>query len=109
MYVLRLLLLQEDKKELLLFFMPFSFSGLQTKCFFCSATTVGCLGFHEPACEGGLPLNLLLLGPTGVASIVEVGTSLDCGNGEDTLEVRHTLCGSQTNDWRPVLNLTEEL
>lgn len=86
-------------KEFLLFLAPLSFSGLHTT-FFCSATTVGCLGFHDPGtCEGGLPLNLLLLGPIGVASI---GASLDCGNGEDTLEVRHTLCGSQTNDWRPM-------
>lgn len=81
--------------------MPFNFSGLHTKCFFCSAITVGCLGFHEPICEGGgLPLNLLLLGPTGVISIVD--DSLDCGSGDDTLEVLHTLCGSHTNDCRPM-------
>ena len=82
--------------------MPLSLSGLHTT-FFCSATTIGCLGFHEPGtCEGGLPLNLLLLGPMGVASISKVGTSRDCGNGEDGLEVRQTLCGSQTNDCRPI-------
>lgn len=98
----------QDKKEFLLFFiMPLCFSGLQTKCFFCSANTVGCLGFHDPPnCDGGLPLNLLLLCPTGVASTAGVG------GGEDTLEVRHILCGSQTNDCRPMarsfLSLAEE-
>lgn len=88
------LLLLQVNIEFLLFFIPLSFRGLQTSCFFCNATTVGCFGFHEPTAEGGLPLNLLLRA-IGVASTC-------CGNGEDTLEVRQTLCGSQTKDWRPM-------
>lgn len=94
---------QEGNKDLLVVFMPLNFSGLHTRCFLCSATTVGCFGFHDPACVGGLPINLLLLEPAavGVASTVILAPSFSCGNGEHTLDVRHTLCGSHTKDCLP--------
>lgn len=94
-----------DNKDFLLFFMAFIFNGLQTNCFFCSAITVGCLGFHEPTCcdGGGLPINFLLLcEPMGVSSTGKLDTSLTWCKGEFTLDVLHTLCGSQTNDCLPI-------
>lgn len=95
--------LQVDSNDfLLLVFRALNLSGLHTTCFFCNAMTVGCLGIHEPGCDRGLPWNLLLLGPTGVASAdITLDISLR-GNGEDTLDVRHILCGSHTNDCRPI-------
>ena len=95
---------QEGNNDLRLLFMPLNLSGLHIKGFRCNAMTVGCFGFHEPACAvGGLPINLLLLeAAVGVASTVV-----------STLDVRHTLCGSHTNDCRPktqsVLSLALEL
>lgn len=105
---------QEGNNDLLLVLKPLDLSGLQISGFLCSATTVGCFGFHEPIWEGGLPINLLLLEPAaGVPSTVARDDSLDCGNGDCCLDVRHTLCGSQTKDCRPItrsfLNRVDEV
>ena len=73
-------------------------SGLHTNGFRCSATTVGCFGFHEPACVGGLPMNLLLL----LMAVGVVSTAvLNSGNGENNLDYR-AFRGSLTNDCRPI-------
>ena len=89
-------------EDVLLAFMSLNLSGLQTRCLRCNATTVGCFGFHEPCCVGGLPINLLLLLELiGVASTVAVAFSITPGNGDCILDVRHTLCGSHTNDCLP--------
>lgn len=97
---------QEVNNDFLLFFNPLDLNGLHTNCFRCSAITVGCFGFHEPApptWERGLPINLLLLGPAGVPSTAARGVSFDCPpNGDCGLDVRHTLCGSHTKDCRPI-------
>lgn len=45
---------------------------------------------------------LLLCEPIGVSSTGKLDISLTCCRGEFTLDVRHTLCGSQTNDCRPI-------
>lgn len=77
---------EEGNNDLLAFFMPLNFKGLHTNDFLCSATTVGCFGLHEPACVGGLPMNLLLLlMAVGVAVIVSVAV-LNSGNGENSFE-----------------------
>ena len=48
-------------------------------------------------------MNLLLREPMGVAPIgVAIDDSFACAIGESILDVRHILCGSQTNDCRPM-------
>lgn len=80
--------------------MPLSLSGLHTKCFRWSATTVGCFGFHEPAC--GLTMNLLLTvaaahgDDTAPAASTEPAV-FNSGNGVNILEYR-AFRGSLTND-----------
>ena len=79
--------------------MPLNLSGLHTNGFRCSATTVGCFDFHEPACVGGLPMNLLLLLMAAVGVVSPA--VLNSGIGENNREYR-AFRGSLTNDCRPI-------
>ena len=94
----------EGKNDFLLpFLTPRSFSGLHTKCSFAMRWRSDASASMNLACVGGLPTNLLLLGAIGVAITVAATPSLNRGIGDCTCDARHTLCGSHTNDCRPII------